>query len=402
MERGQVCLRYYSFAIGSNVLTNSKQSIAKLQRELENTVRELDTAKSSLTEKDRLIKQRDTLLESHGLESRKLADLLDKERQAHRNTKHQHETFLKTHQHTTRTVSQQESRVLELEAARQQDRKKIAALENSFKDQMTERNNLLLALWGRLSALCGTEWIHSNSLINGRALPSLEAVSTMLPGFSKNLLAAVKTIETIVGSFKSRVRTIESNLWKEFQNLEHALDLRTKKLDRLETVIKTGGIGTVDSKAEMLRLKEANRALKEQLTSLRNVDARTKRLEPSFDPGSPSPSVPMGPRSLNNERTSTLTRHHSTSAVETLDRPFTSTSSLKPPSTSNGTTKDEANEQRWILRLRELERRLKAEREARLLDRNGARKRLEEGEKQREELQAELERERIRKETALH
>jgi hypothetical protein len=225
----------------------------------------------------------------------------------------------------------------------------------------------------------------------------------MLPGFSKNLLAAVKTIETIIGSFKSRVRTIENNLWKEFQNLEHTLDVRTKKLDRLETIIKTGGIASMDSKAEMQKLKEANRLLKEQLASLRNVDARTRRLEPAFDPGSPSPSVPMGPRSLNSERTATLTRHHTTTAVETLDRPFTSASSLKPPSTSNGgTSNDEASEQRWIFRLRELERRLKAEREARLLDRSGARKRLEEGERRNEELKAELERQKIRKETALH
>jgi hypothetical protein len=57
---------------------------------------------------------------------------------------------------------------------------------------------------------------------------------------------------------------------------------------------------------------------------------------------------------------------------------------------------DEAGEQRWIFRLRELERRLKAEREARLLDRNGARKRLEEGEKRNEELKAELERNRTK------
>jgi chromosome segregation ATPase len=164
------------------------QSIAKLQRELENTIRELDTTKSSLVEKERLIKQRDALLESHALESRKLADMLDKERQTHRNTKHQFETFQKTHTHTTRTLSQQESRILELETSRQQDRRKIATLENNFKEQMNERNNLLLALWNRLSALCGSDWAHNNSLINGRALPSMEAVTNMLPGFSKIFL----------------------------------------------------------------------------------------------------------------------------------------------------------------------------------------------------------------------
>jgi hypothetical protein len=52
------------------------------------------------------------------------------------------------------------------------------------------------------------------------------------------------------------------------------------------------------------------------------------------------------------------------------------------------------SEQRWIHRLKELERRLKAEREARLLDRSGARKRLEEGRLENEQLRLELERER--------
>lgn len=379
------------------------QSVVKLQRELENTARELDHAKTALTEKDRLISQRDNLLESHGLESQKLSEMLDKERQAHRNTRHQHETFLKTHQHAIRTVSQQEARLLELGTDRQHDRKKISMLENTFKDQLTERNNLLLALWSRLSALCGTDWAHDNSLINGRALPSLEAVTTMLPGFSKNLLAAVKTIELLVGNFKSRVKTVERDLWKEYQSLEHSLEMRTKKLDRLETVVKSGVPGG-DNKAELVKLRDANRMLKEQLASARNVDNRSRgRMSPTESP-SPSPTVPTGPRNKTIERTSTLTRHHSTSAVETLERAVSSSTVNKSSSipVASGGSLDEAGEQRWIFRLRELERRLKAEREARLLDRNGARKRLEEGERRNEELKAELERNKVRKETALH
>lgn len=46
--------------------------------------------------------------------------------------------------------------------------------------------------------------------------------------------------------------------------------------------------------------------------------------------------------------------------------------------------------------MKEMERRLKAEREARLLDRRGARQRLEEGRLQNEELKAALEREKRR------
>ncbi|KAH8687301.1 hypothetical protein BGZ60DRAFT_558596 [Tricladium varicosporioides] len=378
-------------------------SIAKLQRELENTIRDNDNKKESLAEKERLIRQRDALLESHGLESRKLADMLDKERQLHRNTKHQFETFQKTTHHTTRTLTQQEARVLELETSRQQDRRKIALLENNFKDQMNERNNLLLALWNRLSELCGSDWTHNNSLINGRALPSLEAVSTMLPGFAKNLLAAVKTIETLVGDFKTRIRSVEKDLWKEYQTLENNLELRTKRLDRLETMTRSAiPGGSSDAKAEISKLKDVNRTLKMELSSLRAAqDVRTG----AYQEGSPSPSVPTGPRNKVHDktRTSTLTRTTSASAVEAFDRISNSrrgsTSAGATPKSPGGSTLHEEGytpDLRWQIRLQELEYKLKAEREARKTDRSSARQRLQEASRENAELVAEVERNRVR------
>ncbi|RDL32649.1 Uncharacterized protein BP5553_09105 [Venustampulla echinocandica] len=380
-------------------------SIAKLQRELENSLRDLDNKKESLTEKERQIRQRDTLLENHALESRRLADMLDKERQAHRNTKHQFDTFQRTTSHTTRTLSQQETRVIELETSRQQDRKKIATLEAHFKDQMNERNNLLLALWARLSALCGVDWAHNNSLINGRALPSLEAVSTMLPGFSKNLFAAIKMIETTVSDFRSRIRSVEKDLWKEYQTLESNLELRTKRLDRLETMARSAVTGlSGDGKAEIGRLREVNMTLKTELSSLRA--SHSVRTGGYTDP-SPSPSVPTGPRSKvveNKTRSSTLTRTTSESAVETLDRISKSShgnrSALGSPQKGSGpgsaTDDGYTPDLRWQIRLQELEYKLKAEREARKTDRSSARQRLQEANRENAEMAAELERNKVR------
>jgi chromosome segregation ATPase len=389
----------------SESLLTIPQSIAKLQRELENSMRDLDTKKSSLVEKDRLIKQRDALLETHGLESRKLADMLDKERQAHRTTKHQFETFQKTQQHTTRTLSQQETRVLELETSRQQDRRKIATLENNFKDQLNERNNLLLALWNRLSALCGSDWAHNNSLINGRALPSLEAVSTMLPGFSKNLLGAIKTIETLVGDFRSRIRSVENDLWREYQTLESNLELRTKRLDRLETMARSAIPGVSgDGKAEISKLRDINKTLKMEISALRA--AHDVRAGIYNDP-SPSPSVPTGPRNkvVDKTRTSTLTRHHSASTVESFDRVLNSRSGSGSAGSKDGDNRgltssmgdeDYKPDLKWQVRLQELEYKLKAEREARKLDRSSARQRLEEKTRENAELTKEVERNRVR------
>jgi predicted nucleic acid-binding Zn-ribbon protein len=376
------------------------QSISKLQRELENTIRDLDNAKSSLAEKERLIKQRDVLLETHGLESRKLADILDKERQAHRNTKHQFETFQKSQQHTERTLSQQESRVLELETTRQQDRRKLATLENAFKDQLNERNNLLLALWNHLSSLCGTDWANNNRLINGRALPTLETVSTMFPSFSKNLLAAVKTIETLVGDFQSRIRSVERDLWKEYQTLESTLELRTKTLDRLETMTRSAIPGARgDSKREMEKLKELNRNLKIEIGTLRaanEVRTGAYRSDPS-----PSPSVPTGPRSrvVDKAITSTLTRHHSASTFDSSERATSSRGRSRGGEVAPSLGDEEYKpDLLWQVRLRELEYKLKAEREARTLDRNSAIQRLEEKSRENAELAAEVARNRARAE----
>ncbi|KAH8881370.1 hypothetical protein GQ53DRAFT_832420 [Thozetella sp. PMI_491] len=390
------------------------KSIAKLQRDLENTVRDLDSTKASLMEKDRIIKQRDALLESHGLESRKLAEMLDKERQAHRNTKNQFDAFQKTHQHVTRTVNSQDARILDLETTKVQDKKRIAQLEANFKEQLTERNNLLLVLWARLSTLCGSDWAHDNSLINGRALPSLETVTTMLPGFSKNLMAAVKTIEGMIGGFQARVKSVEKDLWRDYQTLESHLELRTKKLERLETLVRNGvATGTLggDAHSRMVRLEEAYRQLKVENHTLRTaaeVRARaaysTGEGPPLDGSGSPSPSIPTGPRDrpkssriprsgsrgVSMTRTSTMTRS-SSGRVELVPEDATL---LEPE--EGQLQQNPSMDNKWMLRLRDLEYKLKAEREARLLDRAEAVKRINASESESMMLRENLEREKRR------
>lgn len=395
------------------------KSIAKLQQELDKTARELDSTKTSLREKELIIKQRDGLLESASLESRKLAEQLEKERQAHRNTKHQYETFQKTHQHVTRTVTSQDSRITELENAKAQDKRRIFQLEASFKEALTERNNLLLLLWTRLSSLCGTDWAHDNSLINGRALPSLETVTTMLPGFSKNLLAAVKTIERMMAGLQNKIKDVEQNLWREYRTLEGHLEERTKKLNRLETVVRngvaTGSLGAGEAQARMVRIEEAYRQLKVENHTLRTAAEVRQRTAYSTTgdanadndaagSGSPSPSVPTGPRDKNRS-SSRIPNPSRTSSRGGLvpSRPSTS----RAPS-SHGLSSDEMTlaetpedgqaqqtsgaDKGWMLRLRDMEYKMKAEREARLLDRSEASRRLQKYEEENDKLREQLDR----------
>ncbi|PKS04931.1 hypothetical protein jhhlp_008297 [Lomentospora prolificans] len=392
-------------------------SISGLQRQLEDSTRELDATKADLAEKDRLLKQRDGLLESHGLESRRLAELLEKERQAHRTTKSQFETFQKTHQHVSVTVSTQETRIQELEAQRAQSQKKLVGLENALKDQLTERNNLLLVLWSRLSSLCGSDWAHDNSLINGRALPSLEAVATMLPGFSKNLLAAVKTLESMVGGFQSRIKSVEKELWREYQNLETGLEVRVKKLDRLETMVRNGiasgslgRYGSSETQAHVDALEDMVRQLRVENATLRTAsDVRARAVYGGMAgdatsaivdavSGSPSPSIPTGPRDRESSRsrknvytssgrTSTMTR---ASTSHGLTSGSSNREVLSAADVTGGVPGSGGNDHALLLRLKEMERKLKAEREGRNQDRTAARQRLGDLENQNRELRTEM------------
>ncbi|KAL2009233.1 hypothetical protein VTN00DRAFT_7427 [Thermoascus crustaceus] len=426
----------------SSLLNN----IVKLQKELESTALELESTRSKLDERESLLKNREALLESHGLESRKLADLLERERQARRADKHSFEQALKSHQQASRTLTQNNSRISDLEAARNQDRKRYGNLEQQYKDQLSERNAMFLTIWKRLSAMCGPDWAHSNSLINGN-LPSQEVIGNILfwPGFSRNLLLAVKTVENLIAGFKSRIKAVERDLTKQYQTLEHNLSLKLKRLDRLEEAVKNlrtnqhkRTSSSLTSSPEIAKLRGENRLLKAELNLLQS-NSRA-RVSASAAAVAATAQVGQGPervaarnsmRSPGNNAASSLVRHNSTSTVESgsgngsqpasrSDRSLTrSATGIPQPSNLSGTTlvnsagavsnpsnsqqghgANEPNQEKWIQRLRELERRLKAEREARLLDRNEARKRLEERSAKNEELRAQLERERMRREAA--
>ncbi|KAM0717563.1 hypothetical protein Q7P37_007415 [Cladosporium fusiforme] len=414
--------------------------IEKLQRDLEQTANHLDRAKMDAADKDRLLRHRDGLLESTSLESRRLSDLLDKERTAR---KHDLELFEKESRGkatTMRTIAQHESRVLELETAYSQDKRKMAALEQQYRDQLSDRNALLFALWNRLSTLCGTDWSHINSLVNGEN-PSVDVIGRSLPTFNKNILSAVKKIESIMGDFKKRIKSIEKDLDKDYQVLEHNLELRVRRMDNLERAVqdtqtrmaeeaaaaavaaaqrplpgRTVSSRSTKSTEEIVKLKNETKLLKAELKFHRqHPSAMAQQLIHQQSQGhhrtlSSGSGGASGTKPPSPARTimSTLLRHHSASSVDQASQQnqhiaqaaqaVSQATGLQGQSQSIALdqTPAQPGEQRWIHRLKEMERRLKQEREGRLLDRRGARERLEEGRAQNEELRAMLERERGR------
>lgn len=383
------------------------QDITKLQRDLDAIMEEFNFTRNDLHEKEQLLRNRDTLLESTGLQVRQSTEALERERQLRRQEAATFENAKRGHQSVTRTIQLHETRVVELESLRKEDRHKLLHLEKQYKEQLLERNNLLYALWNRLSTLCGTEWCRSNALVNGE-LTSMELISRNIKGFTNNVFFAVKTIEGLLGSFKQRIRTTEKDLVRDYQTLEHTLDGRMKRLEQLEKITLAqkqsigrpstvrGGVVELNS-AEVTKLRNENKTLRTEISTLRAITSTAQAGNDLIV--SKNPSRTGSPASSKRASMAhTLLRAHSTSVVEHLQQQQQQTQS---GSRSPGHPYPEAgplqpSEQKWIHRLKELERRLKAEREARLLDRSGARKRLEQKVEENADLRAMLEKERDR------
>lgn len=155
-------------------------------------------------------------------------------------------------------------------------------------------------------------------------------------------MLAVQTVEGIVGGFRARIRSVEKDLWKDFQTLEHALDVRAKRLEGLEKAVAAAQMGAgkrtasrasahseVESE-ELRKLRGENRILKAELQFHRQVPPPPTPQQPQragsvatleVPGGSPSPRSPSGGSHKDASRASmaaTLLRHHSTSAVQVL------------------------------------------------------------------------------------
>lgn len=236
----------------------------------------------------------------------------------------------------------------------------------------------------------------------------MELISRNIKGFNNNMILAVKTVEGIIGGFRQRIRATEKDLVRDYQTLEHTLDGRIKRLEQLEKAVLAqrqsigrpstvrGGVVELNS-AEVTKLRNENKTLRTEISTLRAITSTAQAGNDLIV--SKNPSRTGSPTSSKRASMAhTLLRAHSTSVVEHLQQQQQQTQS---GSRSPGHPYPEAgplqpSEQKWIHRLKELERRLKAEREARLLDRSGARKRLEQKVEENADLRAMLEKERER------
>lgn len=116
----------------------------------------------------------------------------------------------------------------------------------------------------------GSKWVDK---VNAQGGGGDVAPSTNFLGFSRNVLQCVKVLEDVMVNFKLKCKGVERDLWNDykyvhsskltnFRNIDAKLENRTKRIVRLETLLRESGKGETELKAELAKLKAENRSLK--------------------------------------------------------------------------------------------------------------------------------------------
>ena len=316
-----------------------------------------------------------------------------------------------------KSVEADQHLLVEMENARKDDQQRMADLEEEYKTNIHRRNMLLFDLWERLAGLCGNQWLTKMSEEHEIPVPTVVSVGLDPNSITDPLTLALDHISRTYSSFRSRLRVTEKAMTKELDGLSQGLESRSKRIDALERNVSQGSAipnVPVQESEELRRLEDENRTLRRKVKVLQ---ANHFSL-----PGLPSPQLELDEAAqeaalMENERLrpgasravssagshrshrrrpeqglkedhSALQRHHSTATMTTDQEP----NSLYKEFMRTDTAPSLApNEQTLILRLKEADRRLRAERDARLLDRQEAHKRLEAREDQMGKMRRELE-----------
>ncbi|KAJ7471324.1 hypothetical protein B0H11DRAFT_2283347 [Mycena galericulata] len=281
-------------------------------------------------------------------------------------------------------VAGYKKRVADLEARLSKDQRALLAAESQYRDQLTERNTLLLTIYQYMDKILGVDKTPKKA---GQAETK---PFTNFGVFHDNLITRLKALSQIQTDFERRAKDVEARFMDRLNEMRKQLDMRWKQIDKFEAGVK----GYADAKAGWRRKFSAKEgeleALKVQsFPSLLCIpggkaDPQTTnaelaaQLSGSRKPGQPDP---MEVRSLSTRAANAERR------LNNAQNQLLATEEKVAAMNQRSATADA----KWEARVKEYEARLKAAEERVKRERQGSKERVAELENNLKSLQRQFE-----------
>lgn len=336
--------------------------LERLRRDMARAEDEVVRLKKDLEERDAKARDREASLDKLHVENRELAGQLASQTQARLNLSEKLDSVQANLKTAESEVTSLRAKVADLETRLSKDQRSQLSLEHQYRDQLTERNTLLLTVYQYLDKILGVE----------KMAKSETKPFTNFAVFHDNLISRLKAVTNIQSDFEKRCKEAESKFLEKLTEVKKQVDFRWKQLDRFETSVKS--LADVKhtwrrkyntKEGELEAVKTTNAELSAQISSLRR--------QPNTDS---SEIRALTARATNAERRLTNAQNQLAQTEERINAMNEKTSSA---------------DTKWEARVREYEARLKAAEERVKRERQGGKERIGELEANIAKLQRQLE-----------
>ncbi|KNZ63459.1 uncharacterized protein VP01_1140g2 [Puccinia sorghi] len=219
--------------------------IERIQRDLQNSNQESQTLKDQTVSLKNQISKFQAAVSSLNSEKDELADKLLGVQRAREalNKKYEEQTqvtarFLSTNlpiklRETQNDLSVTKNRLQSLEDELASDHIQLNKFEHQYKDQISERNTLLLTIYQYIDKLLRSGSTH-------KRISSAKEVKPFsnFTVFHESIINLLKSLGAMQSGFDTKIKDVEKKLEKQYTALKRQHDSRMRQLDQFETTIK--------------------------------------------------------------------------------------------------------------------------------------------------------------------
>ncbi|KAF8842654.1 hypothetical protein BDN67DRAFT_898922 [Paxillus ammoniavirescens] len=244
--------------------------VDRLKRDIQTLEDALSRARQDIAAREGNTRERDLTIDNLHSEVRDLTTRLGNQTQARLHLSEKldaSQTSLKT---AESEVSILRTKVHELEARLSKDQKSLLTSEGQYRDQLTERNTLLLTIYQYMDKILGVDKTPK------KGNQAETKPFTNFSVFHDNLITRLKALSQIQLDFDKRSKEVEARFTEKLTEMRKQLDTRWKQIDKFETSVKAYGDAKatwrrkyVAKEGELEALKITNSDLAQQLTTAR-------------------------------------------------------------------------------------------------------------------------------------
>ncbi|KAI0062162.1 hypothetical protein BV25DRAFT_1886017 [Artomyces pyxidatus] len=340
--------------------------VDRLKRDLERLEDELARTRKDLDERATKSRERDSVVDNLHTENRELASQLAVQTQARLNVSEKLDATQASLSAAESELATFRSRVQDLEQRLSKDQRSLLAAESQYRDQLTERNTLLLTIYQYMDKILGVDKTPKKS---GQAETK---PFTNFGVFHDNLITRLKSLSHIQLDFDKRVKEAEVRYTERMNDMKKTLDNRWRQIDKFEASVKSYA-DTKQTWRRKLSAKEGELdAAKTTLSELTSQLTALKRP----GPGDSNEVKALMARANNAERRLTNAQNQLAAAEEKM---------------ANMNQKTTATDSKWEARVKEYETRLRSAEEKVKREKQGYKERVLELETQIKTLQRQKE-----------